>query len=73
MHDQVIKTLKEALQCDSVLTGPDYTKIFVLETDASDTGIGVVLSQDHGEDKDRSVAYFSQQLKKAEKNYVTVE
>ena len=73
MHDQAFKMLKEVFQCDSVQDGWDYARIFTMQTDASDAGIGVVLSQEHGEHKYRPVANFYRNLKKAVKNYATVE
>ena len=65
MHVQSFKMLKEALQCDSVLAGPDYAK----NVHAADKmpWIGEVLSQDLEEDKDRPVAYFFRKLKKAKR------
>ena len=55
-----------------MLIYPDFKETFKLETDASDEGIGAVLSQKRdGEWK--SVAYWSRRLTKAERNYSTTE
>ena len=43
--DEAFYTLKEALISALVLTLPDYTKPFVIETDACEYGIGEVLMQ----------------------------
>lgn len=45
-HDIAFDTLKTALSTTPMLSLPDFQKTFVVETDASDKGIGVVLHQD---------------------------
>jgi hypothetical protein len=61
-------TLKEALCTAPVLGYPRPGEKFIVNTEASNMGIGVVLSQvqDGGE---RVIAYFSKTLSKAERNY----
>ena len=52
-----------------VLSYADYTKPFVLHTDASTTGLGVVLLQKQEDGKERVIAYASRTLNKSEQNY----
>lgn len=56
-HQQCFDTLKQALISTPVLALPDFAKPFMVETDASSTGIGVVLSQ-----AGHPVAYISKAL-----------
>lgn len=72
-HQQAFDQLKEALVSEPVLQGPRFNKRFHLQTDASDVGVGTVLSQKHEDGTDRPVAFFSKKLTKAECNYATVE
>ena len=62
--------LKAALISAPVLQYPDPQKPFVLDTDASDHGIGAVLSQSIG-GEERVVAYYSRALTAPERNYCT--
>ena len=52
-----------------VLAYADYTKPFVLHTDASTTGLGTVLYQKQEDGKERVIAYASRTLNKSERNY----
>jgi hypothetical protein len=45
-HETAFHTLKQALVATPVLALPNFTRPFVIETDASDSGIGAVLMQD---------------------------
>ena len=56
-----------ALTTAQVLAYPDYSKPFVVETDASDTRLGVVLTQKQ-DGKLRVIAYASQGLRGTEQN-----
>jgi hypothetical protein len=57
--------------CDRpVLTNPDPTKVFYLQTDASTSGAGAVLTQEvSGSKKRKPIAYFSCTFTPAEANY----
>ena len=65
-------TLKRALTSATVMSNPDPTKTFVIQTDASDVGIGAVLSQGPAAE-DRPIAYFSRKLLDRERKYSVIE
>lgn len=63
---------KQLLINPPILQYPDFTKEFILTTDASMSAIGAILSQ--GEiGKDLPISYASRTLNKAESNYSTIE
>lgn len=76
---EATKEYKEAFEtCKSLLTNapllqyPDFSKPFILTTDASNIALGAVLSQGTiGQDK--PIAYASRTLLKPEENYSTIE
>ena len=61
--------LRQCLTNAPVLIFPDYSKNFILDTDASDTGIGAVLSQLDDNNRECVVAYASRTLSKTERRY----
>eukprot|EP00731_Ephydatia_muelleri_P025636 Em0017g719a len=65
--------LKSLLCREPVLRSPDFTKEFVLQTDASDVGVGAVLSQLDEERADHPVAYYSRKLLAREQKCATIE
>eukprot|EP00731_Ephydatia_muelleri_P030199 Em0021g722a len=65
--------LKSLLCVEPVLRSPDFTKEFLLQTDASDVGVSAVLSQLDEEVADLPVAYYSSKLLAKEQKYATIE
>lgn len=61
-------TLKYRLSSAPILSFPDFSKPFILDTDASQEGIGAVLSQ-ICEGNEQVIAYASRTLSKAERKY----
>ena len=68
--NDAFSTLKQKLSSAPVLCFPQFDREFIVDTDASDTGLGAVLSQVI-EDEERVVAYASRTLTKAERQYAT--
>jgi hypothetical protein len=60
--------LKYAMSSTPVLAFPDFSQEFVVETDACDTSVGVVLSQ-----SGHPIPYFSKGLSAANKKLSTYE
>ena len=65
---QSLDTLKDALTSAPVLAYPDYSKPFILETDASLKGLGAVLSQRGDDNEVHVVAYASRSLRPSERS-----
>ncbi len=68
-HQKVFEYLKELFEKNVVLKMPDYTKPFIIDTDASDQGIGAVLSQLDDDGDERPVYFASRKLSPAEKKW----
>ena len=71
-HQIAFDLLKTRMVEAPVLISPDPEKDYIVQTDASDVGIGGVLAQ-LWEGQERPVAYFSRRLKPAERNYTVSE
>ncbi len=73
-NDQLssFQTLKNSLADQPILCLPDFSKMFYVRTDASDSGLGAVLLQDV-DDLLKPVAYASRCLLDREQRYATVE
>ena len=66
---KAFEMLKQACMNSPVLAFGDYSKEFLLETDASKEGLGAVLSQKKDDGQFHLVAYGSRALTMHEKNY----
>ncbi|XP_036003961.1 uncharacterized protein LOC110367566 [Fundulus heteroclitus] len=67
--DSAFLELKQRFSQAPILVHPDPSKQFTLEIDASDSGVGAVLSQRSSDQKLHPCAYFSRRLTPAERNY----
>ncbi|CAC5393395.1 unnamed protein product [Mytilus coruscus] len=67
--ETAFNVLKKALITSPILTYPCIDKEFILDTDASGTGVGAVLSQINDEGKECVIAYFSRTLSRTERQY----
>ena len=67
-HQEAFDALKEALCMAPVLGYPDFTREFILETDASLKGLGAILSQQQKDGSIRVIAYASRSLCPSERS-----
>ena len=70
---RAFQELKEILTSPPVLNSPDFQRPFTLQIDASDKGVGAVLSQMSEYGSEHPVAYWSRKLLDREQRYSTVE
>ena len=66
---KAFETLKDKLTSPPILANPDNSKPYILDCDASATGIGAVLSQVDDDGVERVISYYSHSLDKPERNY----
>ena len=65
-HQQAFDQIKAALSSDAILRHPDSRKPFILDTDASDIGMGAILSQVDEGARERPVMIESRKFSPAE-------
>ncbi|KAG8192107.1 hypothetical protein JTE90_027754 [Oedothorax gibbosus] len=71
--EEAFDKLKNCLSNYPVLYSPDYQKPFIVETDASDQGMGVVLSQlADNETEEHPIIYLSKKFTSVENDIVSV-
>ena len=61
--------LRKCLVTAPILAFPDFSKKFILDTDASDCGIGAVLAQVQDDGSESVIAYASRSLSRQEQRY----
>lgn len=65
--------LKRMLTSAPFLVNPDFKSPFILQCDASKDGVGAVLAQLNSEGIEVPIAFMSQKLNKAQRNYSVTE
>ena len=70
---QAFERLKSYLTSAPVLAYPDFSRDFILETDACVLGLGAILSQRQEDGSIHPIAYASRSLSQPEKNYGITE
>ena len=71
-QEKAFKSLKEHLAKRPILHVPDFSKPFILQSDASENGLGAVLVQEY-DDGRFAVEYASKKLLPRERNYSVIE
>ena len=56
-----------------MLVTPDWTKSFILQTDASAFGLGYILSQIDGTGEEHPITFTSKKILQSERNYSVLE
>jgi len=72
-QDVAYHSLKSYVINPPILLLPDFKKQFILQTDASDTGIGAILMQENDQGEKHPVAFASRKLLPRETRYATIE
>ena len=66
----MFNNLKSRFTSAPILSQPDPDRQFIVEVDASDVGVGAILSQKNGADqKIHPCAFYSHKLTPTERNY----
>ena len=71
--ETAFQRLKSALAESTIMRNPDPNSVFIMQTDASDVGIGAVLSQRDQLGNDHPIACYSRKLLDRERKYAVVE
>lgn len=70
--DNAFRQIKQALVSAPILSAPDFSKPFFIQCDASNVGLGAILTQ-KDDDKELVVAFASRSLTDIERKYTVTE
>lgn len=70
--EMALEGLKSVLTSAPVLANPDYTRPFIIETDASQLAVGAALLQQFDDGK-RIIGYYSKKLSSTQRKYAATE
>ncbi|XP_055590229.1 uncharacterized protein LOC129742362 [Uranotaenia lowii] len=70
--DNALRNLKSALTSPPILSNPDFSLPFAIETDSSDLAVGAVLTQNFNGER-KCIAFFSKKLSATQKRYSATE
>ena len=71
--DKAFTEIKQSLVSSPILASPDFSKRFTVQCDASNVGLGCVLTQENDDGTEVPIAYASRTLSSAERNYSVTE
>lgn len=72
-EELAFQALKYCLLAPPILAHPDFSRPFLVSTDASNYGVGAVLKQRRVDGEEQVIAYASRNLNQAETNYSATE
>jgi len=71
--NEAFEDIRQCLLTDPILSYPDFSKEFIIRTDASTQGIGAVILQVEEDKLEHPICCVSRTLTKSEKNYSTTD
>ncbi|GFV98544.1 retrovirus-related Pol polyprotein from transposon 297 [Trichonephila clavipes] len=71
--ENAFRELKGKLNDKPVLYAPNFEREFIVQTDASNAGMGAVLTQLTEQDEEHPILYLSKKFSEVEKRYCTTE
>ena len=73
VHETAFNEIKRIIASETLLAYPDFSKKFIIHSDASDFQLGAVIMQEDDGGVLRPLAFYTRKLNSAQKNYTTTE